>query len=121
MTSHDFFSMLDRMADAWRSKRYQEVAERFSDDAYYCDPLSYELLSRDEILAFFQAEEEGENCTFHNAVFDEGRQIGVAEYSYSGSNTYHGTVWVKLEDEKIVEWREYQHKTTKPWSEFWTT
>ena len=112
--------MLDAMARAWTDREYEKVAGRFAEEMFYSDPLNYSFSRRDDLLKFFR-EDDGldQECIFHNAVFDEKDQLGAAEYTYRGTHTYHGTVWIKIEDELIVSWREYQHISDKSLPDFW--
>ena len=120
MTRDEFAKMLDRMAVAWTSRAYRTVVEHFSDDLFYCDPLNYSFDNKAALLNFFENDDKmPQHCVFHNAVFDEERQLGTAEYTYRGTNQYHGTVWIKMKSEKIQSWREYQHRSAIEFDEFW--
>ena len=121
MEAEEFGRMLQSLADGWVSGDYKAVISRFSDDIKYVDPLRYSFFGLEELVEFFNDESEPETCSFHQYVFDEMRQVGAAEYSYSGSQTYHGTVWITLHDDKISEWREYQHTSEKSFNDFWKT
>ena len=121
MTTSDFYELLRSLANGWTNRDYSAVAARFADEVFYSDPLNYTIRDRDSLLAFFEDDEgKPQSCTFHDHVFDETRQVGVAEYTYEGSFLYHGTVWIVLKDDKIVRWREYQHRTDRDWKEFWS-
>lgn len=120
MRETEFRSMLDRLAAGWTERAYEAVAAHFADGVYYSDAVNYAFRDRESLLRFFRDDEDREqSCVFHDAIFDEGRQVGAAEYTYSGSYRYHGTVWIKLVNDKIASWREYQHKSEKDWEEFW--
>lgn len=120
MTTSDFYELLRTLANSWTNRDYSAVAALFAVDVFYSDSLNYTIRDRDSLLAFFEDDDgEPQSCLFHNLVFDETRQVGVAEYTYEGSFLYHGTVWIELKDDKIIRWREYQHRTDKDWSEFW--
>jgi hypothetical protein len=121
MNAEEFGRMLKSLADRWVQADYSAVISRFADGIKYVDPLRYRFSGREELLEFFNDESEPETCTFHQYVFDEKRQVGAAEYSYSGSQAYHGTVWITLLNDKIIEWREYQHTTDKSLNDFWKT
>lgn len=120
MTRGEFEQMLGSLAKGWAERRYEDVAAQFADDVFYADPNSYALVDRQMLRRFF--EDDGgyeQSCVFHNFVFNEGDQLGAAEYTYEGTYRYHGTVWVKIVDGKIASWREYQHRSEKHWNEFW--
>ena len=55
---------------------------------------------------------------WHTVVFDEERQTGAAEYTYVGTNTYHGVAVIKLRDDRIANWREYQRRLDLDWDAF---
>jgi len=111
--------MLDAMASGWINREYQAVADRFADDVFYSDSLHYAFFNKGDLLRFFEDEDLPENCVFHQAVFDEEVQLGAAEYTYEGTYRYHGTGWIKLENDKIASWREYQHISDLGRKEFW--
>lgn len=120
MTSCEFSVMLEKMAQDWVSRDYKAVVAKFADKLFYSDAINYTFPDNGSLLKFFEDDDgKPQSCKFHNAIFDESRQLGCAEYTYKGSFIYHGTVWIKLADDKIVEWREYQHRTDKAWEEFW--
>lgn len=120
MTSREFDDLLRSLADGWTNRQYSSVAASFAEDVFYSDALNYSLRGRASLLNFFEDDDgASQHCEFRLSLFDEERQIGVAEYSYKGSFRYHGTVWIKLSNDKIVNWREYQHRSDKDWKEFW--
>jgi hypothetical protein len=120
MNKGDFVSLLKLLADGWTDKEYGLVASQFTEDVFYSDPRNYTFRDRGSLLAFFE-DDEGlpQSCTFHNSIFDEERQLGVAEFTYVGTYRYHGTAWIELRGDKIASWREYQHISDKEWDEFW--
>jgi len=120
MTQDDFRLMLEAMAEGWTNREYEMVADCFAQNLYYSDSLHYAFSTREDFLKFFQ-DDDGmpQKCVFHRSVFDERGQIGAAEYTYSGTHQYHGTVWLKLVGDRIVDWREYQHISESTWDEFW--
>ena len=115
-----FGAMLKLLADAWSDREYALVASQFAEEVFYSDPRNYTFRDRQSLLAFF-SDDDGrpQSCTFHNWVFDEERQLGVAEFTYVGTYRYHGTVWIEVRSGQIVTWREYQHISDKDWDAFW--
>ncbi|HKP69193.1 MAG TPA: nuclear transport factor 2 family protein [Pyrinomonadaceae bacterium] len=115
-----FGAMLKLLADAWTDREYALVASQFAEDVFYSDPRNYTFRDRQSLLAFF-SDDDGlpQSCTFHNWIFDEEQQLGVAELTYVGTYRYHGTVWIEVRNGQIVSWREYQHISDKDWDEFW--
>jgi hypothetical protein len=56
--------------------------------------------------------------TWHTIVFDQDQQTGAAEYTFTGTNTYHGVVVIRLHDDRVANWREYQHRSELDWETF---
>ena len=120
MNRTEFRSLLTLLADGWTHSEYELVALQFAEDVFYSDPRNYTFRSREALLEFFKDDDgRAQSATFHNSLFDEDRQLGVAEFTYIGTFCYHGTVWIQLKDDKIESWREYQHISDKSWEEFW--
>ena len=120
MQKNEFGAMLERLCDGWTSREYESVAGHFADRVFYSDALNYTFRDVGSLLQFFQDDGgKPQSCKFHNWVFDEERQLGVAEFSYLGTYAYHGTVWIEITDDKIACWREYQHMSEKTRDEFW--
>lgn len=119
MTAAEFRALLERLAEGWRRRAYLEVAAHFAEDVHYADPLRYRIEGRAALLAFFREDGGHEQRTsFHEAVFDEARQVGMAEYTYEGTHRYHGAVVIRLAGGVITHWREYQHVDARGWDEF---
>ncbi len=120
MNQTEFRSLLTLLADGWKHKEYTLVASQFTEDVFYSDPNHYTFQDRESLLAFFEDDDGRQQfCEFHNSLFDEERQIGVAEFTYEGTFRYHGTAWIEIKENKIASWREYQHISKKTWEEFW--
>jgi hypothetical protein len=120
MTRQEFEEMLQALSRGWAERDYEKVASHFAEDVRYSDPTRYRIASRAELLEFFRNDEGLEQITvWHNAVFDEERQVGAGEYTYQGTHRYHGAVWIQVRGNLIVRWREYQHVSELEWEEFW--
>lgn len=120
MKTNDFYQMLDAMVESWKKRDYKRIVQFFNEDLFYSDGLNYAFHNKTDLLKFFENDDGLDQfCVFYNSIFDDRNQIGVGEYTYIGTNSYHGTVWIKIENNKISSWREYQHKTDKSWKEFW--
>jgi hypothetical protein len=120
MTKDEFNILLEELAIGWTTRDYRAVADHFAEKVFYCDPQNYTLRDRASLLAFFEDDDgKPQSCQFHGGVFDEAVQQGVAEYTYEGTFRYHGTVWIEFREDKIVSWREYQHRSEKDWKDFW--
>lgn len=120
MIRPEFVAALEALAQAWADKEYERAARHFAEDVRYADPLHYRFASRAELLRFFQ--DDGgypQRTVWHNAVFDEERQVGAAEYTYEGTHRYHGLVLIKVNGGgEFSHWREYQHVSTLDWKDF---
>ncbi len=118
MDREGFADMLHRLASGWSSKQYDDVAAIFTKNVVYTDLINYSFRDRTSLLEFFRDDGGHEQeCNFHRHIFDVERQIGVAEYTYTGHFTYHGTVWIELNGDKIFVWREYQYRADTSHSE----
>jgi ketosteroid isomerase-like protein len=119
LTRAAFEGLLARLADAWARRDYAAAADCFAEDVRYADPLRYSMLDRPSLRAFFEDDEGRDQSTvWHTVVFDEERQVGVAEYTYEGSQRYHGVALVRVAGGRITHWREYQHVDPRPWDDF---
>jgi hypothetical protein len=120
MLQHEFSELLRTLQNGWTNRVYSSVAACFAEDVFYSDSVNYTIRDRTSLLMFFENDEgKPQSCIFRDHIFDEARQIGVAEYTYEGTFRYHGTVWIELRDDTIASWREYQHRSEKDWTEFW--
>lgn len=119
MTPHRFLALLDDLAAAWARRDYAAAADRFTPDVRYGDPLRYAFTSRGALLEFFQADEGyPQRTTWHTRLFDEARQLGVAEYTYEGTHRYHGVALIRVSGDLVSHWREYQHTDPRGWEDF---
>jgi hypothetical protein len=119
MKQREFHQLLDKLAEAWLLKDYNTAAELFVDEIQYADPLRYKLDGKAQLRAFFEADDGYEQRTvWHTIIFDEERQLGAAEYTFDGTHRYHGMVIIKLRDDRISHWREYQHIDPRDWQDY---
>jgi hypothetical protein len=119
VTKDNFRALLQALADAWHRRDYAAAAEFFAPDVRYGDPLRYGFSNRAELQQFFEADEGyPQRTVWHTIVFDPAEQIAAAEYTYDGTHRYHGTVLIRLRNDKITHWREYQHIDPREWEEF---
>lgn len=119
MTEQEFNRLLLRLADGWKNRDYAQVCDAFSEDVQYADPMRYDLHSRESLRAFFEDDDGRDQRTvFHTVIFDQTRQIAAVEYTYEGSHRYHGVALVRLENDRITHWREYQHTDRREWTDF---
>jgi hypothetical protein len=115
-----FVSLMDALADAWNSGDSRTALDLFTDDAHYVEPPDEQRYEgREELLEFFGADDPPPmSLVWHHVVFDPELQIGVAEYTYRGEGTYHGIALVRLEGDRIADWREYQYPSDLDWEAF---
>jgi hypothetical protein len=119
MNRNEFEHILKSLADAWSRRDYKSAAAFFAEDICYRDPLRYSFSNRMQLQAFFEADEGYDQKTvWHTVIFDESNQTGAAEYTYEGTHRYHGVVLIRLKDDKIWRWREYQHIDERDWQTF---
>jgi uncharacterized protein (TIGR02246 family) len=119
MKSQQIRQLLGRMAEAWARGDAHEAASCFSEDVDYADPTRYHFRGRAELVEFFEPpKDRDQQVTWHNVVFSESQQLGVAEYSYRGHKAYHGVVLAWVRDGVVERWREYQHVSNVPWEDF---
>jgi hypothetical protein len=119
MNRNDFELLLKSLADAWSRRDYSSAANFFAEDIRYGDPLRYSFSNRTHLQEFFEADEGYDQKTlWHTIIFDESIQTGAAEYTYEGTHRYHGVVLIRIKDDKILRWREYQHIDDRDWKTF---
>jgi ribosomal-protein-serine acetyltransferase len=119
LTDAEFRALLERLAAAWRARDYATAAACFAADVHYHDPLRYSFTGREALRAFFEADDGREQrIAWHTIVFDPARQAGVAEYTYEGTQRYHGAVVIGVARGEIASWREHQHVDARTWEEF---
>jgi hypothetical protein len=122
LTSVEFRSLMQTIADGWNEGNARKSANCFAEDAIYTEPPNKQFYrGRESLYEFFGGGEEpapSMSMTWHHLLFDEQEQIGVGEYTYQGMNRYHGLVIVKVTSGRVSNWREYQYKSDLKWDEF---
>jgi hypothetical protein len=120
MDADGFRALLERVGRAWNEGDTHTALACFTDDARYTEPPDTQHYEgREQLYEFFGAEDPPPmSMAWHTIVFDEGLQMGAGEYTFTGTNTYHGVVVVRLRDDQIASWREYQHKSDLDWEAF---
>jgi hypothetical protein len=115
-----FRRLLDRIARAWNEGDTQTALACFTDNARYTEPPDEQhYVGRDELSTFFGGEDPPPmSMAWHTILFDPETQMGAAEYTFIGTNTYHGVVVIKVRGDRVANWREYQHRSDLDWEGF---
>ncbi len=93
--------------------------ELFAEDAHYVEPPDEQRYEGQYSSMLLRAGRSPPmSLIWHHVVFDPEQQIGAAEYTYRGTRTYHGITLVRLEDDLIADWREYQYPSELDWEAF---
>ena len=110
MDGASFRQLLETIAGAWNEGHTATALACFTDDARYTEPPDRQRYEgRQELFEFFGGDNPPRMwMAWHTIVFDRDQQIGAAEYTYTGTNTYHGVVVIRLRDDLVANWREYQ-------------
>jgi hypothetical protein len=58
------------------------------------------------------------SMTWHHMVFDETKQIGAGEFTFTYGSTVHGVTMIKIRNGKISNWREYWYESPLEWKAF---
>jgi hypothetical protein len=120
MDREGFASLMGTLAHAWNTGDSRTALELFTGDAHYVEPPDAQRYEgRDQLFEFFGADDPPPmSLVWHHVVFDPEQQIGAAEYTYRGGSTYHGITLVRLVDDRIADWREYQYPSEMDWEAF---
>jgi ketosteroid isomerase-like protein len=120
MDGSSFRQLLETIASAWNEGDTATALACFTEDARYTEPPDTQHYEgRQELFEFFGGDDPPPmRMTWHTILFDGDRQMGAAEYTYTGTNTYHGVVVIRLRDDLIANWREYQVRSDLDWNAF---
>lgn len=125
ITRREFSRLLQRLAEGWNNGNARQAADCFTEDALYTEPPDKQYYSgRDELFKFFGGDEgrAGDmNMIWHHIVFDEEKQIGAGEFTFTYGDTVHGVTMIKVRDGLISNWREYWYASPLLWEEFTQT
>ena len=118
----NFSEIVTNIAKGWNEGNAAFASQYFDDNVVYEEPPRNQLYKgRKEIFEFFGGD-RGFNIPmkmkWHNLAFNEEKQIGFGEYTFSMNSQYHGVVIMKFENGKIMKWREYQYKSPLSWDDF---
>jgi hypothetical protein len=115
-----FVALMDDIADAWIRGDTERALARFTEDARYLEPPDVQrYVGRDELRTYFGGDDPPPmSLTWHHLLFDEAEQLGAAEYTYTGESTYHGVALIRIDGDRIADWREYQVRSDLDWERF---
>lgn len=110
MTTREFESLMQTIAEGWNTKNARLAADCFTEDAIYTEPPDKQLIQgRKELYEYFGGDTGfAMTLEWHYIFFNEAKQMGAGEYTFEMNNiTHHGVAIVELENGKIKHWREY--------------
>jgi len=55
---------------------------------------------------------------WHHIIFDETKQLGAGEFTFTYGDTAHGVAMIKVRGGLISNWREYWYASELPWEGF---
>jgi len=115
-----FRTLLETIARAWNEGDTAAALACFTDDARYTEPPDTQHYEgRQALFEFFGGDDPPPMwMAWHTILFDRDQQMGAAEYTFKGANTYHGVVVIRLRDDLIANWREYQVRSDLDWQAF---
>lgn len=115
-----FRQLLETIAAAWNEGDTATALACFTDDARYTEPPDTQHHEgRQALFEFFGGDDPPPMwMAWHTILFDRDQQMGAAEYTFKGTNTYHGVVVIRLRDDLIANWREYQVRSDLDWQAF---
>lgn len=122
LTQTEFARLLHRLADCWNKGDARQASLCFTEDALYTEPPDKQYYSGREALFQFFGGESGRagkmSMTWHHILFDEEKQIGAGEFTFTYGDSVHGVTMIKVIDGLIGNWREYWYASPLSWVEF---
>ena len=122
LSQQEFVRLLQQLADGWNRGNAEQAASCFTDDALYTEPPDKQYYAgRDALYQFFGGANgrAGEmHMVWHHIIFDETKQLGAGEFTFTYGETVHGVTMIKVRDGLISNWREYWYASELPWEDF---
>jgi hypothetical protein len=122
ITRSEFVQLLESLADAWNQGDAARAANCFTPDALYTEPPDRQYYAGREALYRFFGGPNGRpgqmQMLWHHVIFDEERQLGAGEFTFSYGETVHGVTMIKVRDGLISNWREYWYASPLSWEAF---
>lgn len=109
MNTMQFKILMQTVADGWNNFEPKKSVECFTEDVIYIEPPDKQLVVGKENLFKYFDNPKPMKLVWHNLMFNEEKQIGSGEFTFTmeGRQGNHGVVVVELEKGKIKLWREY--------------
>ncbi len=118
----EFNALMKRLEKAWNSNDAKQAADCFTEDALYSSPPNPRIRrGRTALFEFFggpKGRPHPMRMEWHHLLFDEEKQIGAGEYTFSYDVRTHGMVIVKILNGRIANWREYEQESSMSWEDF---
>ena len=118
----EFQRLMQHLATAWNEGNARAAANCFAEKAVYSQPPGKQLYRGRTALYEYFGGDAGRpgamSMRWHKLAFDTESQTGIGEFSFQYGTFAHGVAVVKIENGKIVRWREYYVESTAPWHEF---
>ena len=122
LAQQEFIELLQRLADGWNQGNAEQAASCFTKDALYTEPPDKQYYAgRDALYQFFggaNGRAGKMKMVWHHIIFDETRQLGAGEFTFTYGDTVHGVTMIKLREGLISNWREYWYASQLPWEAF---
>ncbi|MEW6405295.1 MAG: nuclear transport factor 2 family protein [Chloroflexota bacterium] len=122
LTHSGFARLLQCLADGWNQGDARQAADCFTEDALYTEPPDKQYYSGREALYHFFGGEHGRagdmDMVWHHILFDEEKQLGAGEFTFTYGSTVHGVAMIKVRDGLISNWREYWYASHLSWEAF---
>lgn len=123
MNIQQFKQLMETIADGWNTRDPKKSVECFTDDAIYMEPPDKQLImGKDNLFTYFD-NPKPMNLVWHTLMFDEEKQTGSGEFTFTieGREGNHGVVVVELEKGRIKFWREYYQISNLSFDDFIST
>jgi ketosteroid isomerase-like protein len=117
-----FRQLMETLAQGWNEGDADKAVGCFTEDAVYVEPPDKQVYrGRAQLYRFFGGDagrEQAMQMTWHHLIFDEERQIGAGEFTFSYGGQVHGMVIVRIQGGRISNWREYWYESPLDWEQF---
>jgi hypothetical protein len=108
VNGEEFRRLSGTIAGAWNEGDTTSALACFTDDARYAGPPDTQHYEDRHRFEFFGGDDPPPMMAWHTILIDRDQQMGAAGYTYTGTNTDHGVAVIRLRDDLVANWREYQ-------------